>query len=132
MESAPTVSDAATKILQLFQVLYNVAIRYTESHASTPATDQAQASLELDAYMAELGLPIPLHHRQHQPLESSSALNGLGEVDPQIGNMLGGMHERRSSDRGAWLGNSAQLEEWLNSNYQMMDLIEEPSFNFNL
>lgn len=132
VESAPAVSDAATKALQLFQVLYNVAIRYTASHVSTPATDQAQASLELDAYMAELGLPVPLHHRHHQHIDLNSVQPGSGELGPQIDNMLDGLNGRRASDRGAWMGSATQLEDWLNSNYQMMDLIEEPSFNFNL
>jgi hypothetical protein len=29
-----------------------------------------------------------------------------------------------------WMGNTAQLGEWFNSNQQMMELLEEPSFTF--
>lgn len=121
LQSAPSFSDAAGKMYRLFQVLYSVALRYTELQNSTPPVEQAQASLEMDNYLAALGFPSMTFDAQQQPqvtgFEQGALLQGTdvrgGSVNPMM-----------------WMGNSAQLEDWFNSNQQMMGLLQETNFNF--
>ncbi|KAH7018780.1 fungal-specific transcription factor domain-containing protein [Ilyonectria destructans] len=48
IQSAPTVSDAASRVHRLFQVLYIVDLRYVEFRISTPQGCQTQASAEMN------------------------------------------------------------------------------------
>lgn len=119
VQSAPTFSDAAGKMYRLFQVLYSVALRYTELQNSTPPVEQAQASMEMDNYLAALGFPSMIFDGQQQAQATGFAqgdlLQGTGgtSVNPMM-----------------WMSNTAQLEDWFNSNQQMMGLLQESNFNF--
>jgi hypothetical protein len=126
-ESAPTVSEAAAKMYRLFQVLYSVAIRYIEFRTSTPPADQTQANAELNTYLTALGFP-PVGPEQRQDQQ----MPGLNQGQPAFGsmgdgNMVDGVGGQNPM---MWMGNTAQLEDWFNSNQQMMELLEEPSFSF--
>ncbi|KAI5461500.1 fungal-specific transcription factor domain-containing protein [Mariannaea sp. PMI_226] len=123
-ESAPTVSEAAAKMCRLFQVLYSVAIRYIEFRTSTPPADQTQANAELNTYLTALGFP-PVGPEQPQ----DQRVSGLGQSQPAFGNTMGGGGVLDQNPM-MWMGNTAQLEDWFNSNQQMMELLEEPSFSF--
>lgn len=132
MESAPAVSDAAVKMLWLFQVLYNVALRYIEFRTSTPPTAQAQANIELNAYIAALGLPLSFDNR-HQPSTELGQVQDAGSgLVTSDSSMLDITQGQRGVDQRTWMDNPAQLEEWFNSNDQMMELVEEPTFSFPL
>ncbi|KAF7548399.1 hypothetical protein G7Z17_g7083 [Cylindrodendrum hubeiense] len=134
MESAPAVSDAAAKMHRLFQVLYTVALRYVEFRISTPPTSQTQADAELNTYLAALGFPpVGLEQRQqHQQmtgLDHGQGVQGFGQSLAD-GGVTDGMNGQRGTNPMMWMGNTTQLEDWFNSNQQMMELIEEPTFNF--
>ncbi|KAH7165838.1 hypothetical protein EDB81DRAFT_780508 [Dactylonectria macrodidyma] len=132
IQSAPTVSDAAAKMHRLFQVLYTVALRYIEFRTSTPPADQTQANAELNTYLTALGFPPVGPEQRHQQMVDLDPSNS-GQVYGQPlaeGGLVDGMGSQRMSNPMMWMGTTAQLEDWFNSNQQMMELIEEPTFNF--
>ncbi|KAF4963536.1 hypothetical protein FSARC_8473 [Fusarium sarcochroum] len=131
MESSIPLSDAAAKTHRLFQVLYTVALRYIEFRTTTPPADQTQASAELNTYLAALGFPpAGLNNGGQQQAQMNPAQ--AGEFSQPLGdlNMLDGTEGQRGANTMMWMGNTAQLGEWFNSNQQMMELLEEPSFTF--
>ncbi|KAL4723265.1 hypothetical protein ACLX1H_009755 [Fusarium chlamydosporum] len=131
VETTITLSDAAAKTHRLFQVLYTVALRYIEYRTTTPPADQTQASAELNNYLAALGFPpVGLHNGGQQPSEMDAAQ--AGAFSQTLGDMgvLDGAEGQRGANTMMWMGNTAQLGEWFNSNQQMMELLEEPSFTF--
>ena len=123
IQSAPSVSDAAAKMYRLFQVLYSVALRYIEIQSASPPTAQlqAQAGAELDNYLAVLGFPSSGFDNQYQQA------TGFGQ-----GNMADGMDQAGLNNMNPmmWMGNTAQLDDWFNSNQQMMGLLQETDFDF--
>ncbi|KAJ4255400.1 hypothetical protein NW762_009395 [Fusarium torreyae] len=131
IESSIPLSDAAAKTHRLFQVLYTVALRYIEFRTTTPPADQTQASAELNTYLAALGFPpAGLNNGGQQQAQMNPAQGGafsqpLGDLS-----MLDGTEGQRGANPMMWMGNTAQLGEWFNSNQQMMELLEEPSFTF--
>lgn len=133
-ESSVTLSEAAAKTHRLFQVLYTVALRYIEFRTCTPPADQtqAQANAELNTYLTALGFP-PAHidnRQQQQPTSLGPAQAGAFSQPLGDPGMLDGTEGQRGANTMMWMGNTAQLEEWFNSNQQMMELLEEPSFTF--
>ncbi|RSL53192.1 hypothetical protein CEP53_007829 [Fusarium sp. AF-6] len=140
-ESSVTLSEAAAKTHRLFQVLYTVALRYIEFRTCTPPADQnqAQANAELNTYLAALGFPPASidnrqqqQQQQHQQQPTSLGPAQAGAFSQPLGDpgMLDGTEGQRGANTMMWMGNTAQLEEWFNSNQQMMELLEEPSFTF--
>ncbi|KAF4999996.1 hypothetical protein FGRMN_2077 [Fusarium graminum] len=131
METTIPLSDAAAKTHRLFQVLYTVALRYIEFRTATPPPDQTQASAELNNYLAALGFPPAglgiggQQATQMNPDQNSAFSQQLGDVG-----MLDDAEGQRGANTMMWMGNTAQLGEWFNSNQQMMELLEEPSFTF--
>ncbi|KAM0343698.1 hypothetical protein ACHAPU_008289 [Fusarium lateritium] len=125
------LSDAAGKTHRLFQVLYTVALRYIEFRTTTPPPDQTQASAELNNYLAALGFPPAglgvggQQATQMNPGQTSAFPQQLGDLG-----MLDDAEGQRGANTMMWMGNTAQLGEWFNSNQQMMELLEEPSFTF--
>ena len=133
-ESSVTLSEAAAKTHRLFQVLNTVALRYIEFRTCTPPADQtqAQANAELNTYLTALGFP-PAHidnRQQQQPTSLGPAQAGAFSQPLADPGMLDGTEGQRGANTMMWMGNTAQLEEWFNSNQQMMELLEEPSFTF--
>ncbi|KAH6955203.1 fungal-specific transcription factor domain-containing protein [Fusarium avenaceum] len=131
METSIPLSDAAGKTHRLFQVLYTVALRYIEFRTTSPPPEQTQASAELNNYLAALGFPpAGINNGGHQATPMNP--DQTGAFPQPLGDM--GMIDDAEGQRGAntmmWMGNTAQLEEWFNSNQQMMELLEEPSFTF--
>lgn len=117
IQKATTASDAAAKMFRLFQVLYSVALRYVEFHISAPQKEQVQASAELDNYLAALGFP--------------SAAAGEGQQQAQATDFAnGGIDAMGMNNPMMWMGPNAQLDDWFNSNQQMMGLVQESSFDF--
>ncbi|KAF5021506.1 hypothetical protein F66182_6449 [Fusarium sp. NRRL 66182] len=128
MESSLSLSDAAAKTYRLFQVLYTIALRYVEFRTTTPTADQTQASAELNTYLAALGFPpAGLNNPEQQPaqMDPNAFTQPVGEMS-----MLDGTAGQRGANAMMWMGNTSQLGEWFNSNQQMMELLEEPSFTF--
>lgn len=131
METSIPLSDAAGKTHRLFQVLYTVALRYIEFRTTSPPPEQTQASAELNNYLAALGFPpAGINNGGHQatpmnPDQTSAFPQPLGDMG-----MIDDAEGQRGANTMMWMGNTAQLEEWFNSNQQMMELLEEPSFTF--
>ncbi|KAJ4024118.1 hypothetical protein NW766_000350 [Fusarium irregulare] len=131
VETTITLSDAAAKTHRLFQVLYTVALRYIEFRTTTPPADQTQASAELNNYLAALGFPpTGLNNGGQQPSQMDATQ--AGSFSQPLGDMgmLDGAEGQRGANTMMWMGNTAQLGEWFNSNQQMMELLEESSFTF--
>ncbi|CAM1508091.1 Fc.00g049390.m01.CDS01 [Cosmosporella sp. VM-42] len=122
IQSAPSVSDAAAKMYRLFQVLYSVALRYIELQNTTPPVGQSQASAELDNYLAVLGFPSAGFDNQQQQQTTNFGQANMADGMDQTG--LNNMNPMM------WMGNTAQLDDWFNSNQQMMGLLQETNFDF--
>lgn len=116
MECAPAVSDTAEKILQLFQVLYNIATRYTESRTSSMAVDQTQVNQELDAYLAQLGFPVPPNGQQ-TAAHQGSAHNEVPEYNWQSNQMMDDPNVQQGGDYFMPMDTITGLERWVNHNY---------------
>ncbi|KAH7142024.1 fungal-specific transcription factor domain-containing protein [Dactylonectria macrodidyma] len=102
IQSALTVSDAASRMHRLFQVLHSVALRYVEFRICTPHGCQTQASAEMNTYLAALGFLVA----------------GLSEG------------QRAAANPMMTMGNETQLEDWFYSNQAIMELLEEPTLDF--
>lgn len=105
-----TITEAIDKLSRLFQALLNVASQYVESHASATKDDQ-QPSTEVDTWLAAMGFPSQLG--QEQPGSAAYVADDAPQgfqrgVNPMI-----------------WMGNGAQLEDWLYNNEQMVAFLEE-------
>lgn len=116
MECAPALSDTAERILQLFQVLYNIAARYTESRTSSMVVDQTQVNQELDAYLAQLGFPVP-PHGQHTAPQQSSARNEVPEFNWQSNQMMNDSNVQQGADYFLPMDTITGLERQVNHNY---------------
>ncbi|KAH6952454.1 fungal-specific transcription factor domain-containing protein [Ilyonectria sp. MPI-CAGE-AT-0026] len=101
IQPAPTVSDAASRMHRLFQVLCSVALRYVEFRISTPQGCQTQASVQMNTYLATLGFPLA----------------GLSEGQMAPANPM------------MTMANGAQLEDWFYSNQAIMELLQEPTLD---
>ncbi|KAF7550475.1 hypothetical protein G7046_g8006 [Stylonectria norvegica] len=136
MQSAPGVSEAAGKVYRLFQVLYSVALRYVEFHTMAPPTEQTQANAVLDNYLAELGfssaIPVDQQRQQQQQQQPQQIPQQMAAYAQMGGDVAVGdaMKDQRVTNPMMWMGNTAQLEDWFNSNQQMIGLLQEPSFEF--
>ncbi|KAF4973961.1 hypothetical protein FZEAL_9089 [Fusarium zealandicum] len=131
MESSIPLSDAAAKMHRLFQVLYTVALRYIEFKTTSPPADQTQASAELNTYLAALGFPpAGVDSRQQQTAGLDQTQAGSFRQPLGDSSMSDAMDGQRGANTMMWMGNTMQLEEWFNSNQQMMELLEETNFNF--
>ncbi|KAF7542595.1 hypothetical protein G7Z17_g11445 [Cylindrodendrum hubeiense] len=131
MESTPAISDQATRVVHLFRVLFNAARRYVEFRNSSPSADQGQARERLHTYMFELGLPVPPDNGGFQPHGTVQAQGEVAEQGTGDAQMSEGVDGQRATDYRIWMGNTTHLEDWFNSNQQMMELINEPNFNFH-
>ncbi|KAL9110672.1 MAG: hypothetical protein Q9227_004849 [Pyrenula ochraceoflavens] len=125
LQSACEVSEPAAKLHHLFQVLYNVALRYFElaTKASTPSqrTPQMQSDHGLSAYLTALGFALPA---KHLPDAGSSLARGVapavdGSGDGVVYDPSGGYD---------WTDRE-QLGDWFYNNKQMMGLLEDDDFH---
>lgn len=117
MESAPEISDAAVKMLRLFQVLYTVAVRYIELHSSTSTIQHTQASQDLDAYIAELGLPIPFSSQQQIVTEGVMGQDGGLESGLRSQSTMSGINWQQDGNLMMSSGAMFGLENWVYNNY---------------
>ncbi|KAL0932879.1 fungal specific transcription factor domain-containing protein [Colletotrichum truncatum] len=136
LQETTLLSDAVSKMYRLFQVLYSVALRFVEFRTSTPQAKEAQASAEMDAYLAALGFPAK-GGNEHQQQQShnmgfgQNVNNGpeMGQGHPMTGVVASAMDEGlRPGNPMMWMTNAAQLEDFFYSNQAMMDLLQEQNF----
>ncbi|KAH7377288.1 fungal-specific transcription factor domain-containing protein [Pyrenochaeta sp. MPI-SDFR-AT-0127] len=130
IQSASTVSGPAAKMHRLFQVLYNIAARYLELH--TQSNPDESSVPETEAQLAALGFP---HARtwtatqQHQT-QSSNLLEEMETGLFHETSNMGVNTDETSLGQWAvnpmfWMGNGAQLENWLYDNQASMELLQE-------
>lgn len=126
IQPASDISDAAAKLHRLFQVLHSVALRYVELHSSTPDDGQAEASGEIDRYLAALGIPSSTGQGlQRGFVQSMGSDFAQGELDMAGANPADGQSLINPMMR---MGNGAELEHWLYNNQAMWALMEKPDF----
>lgn len=130
MKSAPAISDAATRMLQLFRVLFSAARHYVELRSSTPSSDQVQMAESLQSCLAELGLPMPDSYQECPPNETGQWQSEVAGQALQDENIAENGDENVETAYRAWMGSTTHLEEWFHSNSQIMELLNEPSFTF--
>ncbi|KAF2010912.1 hypothetical protein BU24DRAFT_427102 [Aaosphaeria arxii CBS 175.79] len=117
IESASAVSEPAAKMHKLFQVLYNIAVRYIEVRAE-----------ETEAQLAALGLPHARTYSANQSFVQS--LGSHEEVQPDL------IHDPRNSEINTdelqwavnpmfWMGNGAELENWFYDNQSSMETLQD-------
>lgn len=117
----------------LFQVLYSVALRYVEFHISrleNSQNSQDQAGTEMSSYLAALGLPSVLPESSDHGKDQGVAQafdSSIVSADSSEGNIG---FRRSSMSRFLSLGNENALEDWLHGSHAMLDLVQEPTFNF--
>lgn len=147
IQGAKEFTEASARLCRLFQVLYNVALRYVEmrSHGGIGsgnnngvggnAQQQQQSEeqgQEMDKYLTALGFPPASGHPQQQHAQQQQSSDVGSE---QMSGMTGGEAEDGMNGAGVagsgalnqmmWMGNAAQLEDWFYSNQQMMGLVED-------
>lgn len=116
------VTEPIDKLRRLFQVLYNVASYYVESQTGARGEDQQQSNAEVDAYLAALGFSSQASaEQQHETQYLVSSEQGVGES--------ANLELPRSVNPMIWMGNGAQLEDWLWSNEHMVSFLEDSSFD---
>ncbi|RTE75149.1 hypothetical protein BHE90_010393 [Fusarium euwallaceae] len=124
IQPAADISEAAAKLHRLFQLLHSVALRYLELHASTPDDGQAEASGEIDRYLAALGLPSSagqgLQGSFVQSMGSDFSQGGLDMAGANTGDGQGLINPMMP------VRNGADLEHWLYNNQAMWALMEKP------
>ncbi|OLN96766.1 putative transcriptional regulatory protein C11D3.07c 1 [Colletotrichum chlorophyti] len=135
LQETSSLSDAASKMHRLFQVLYSVALRFVEFRTSAPQARQTQASAEMDAYLAALGFPPKSASggggQQQQRQTRFSQNVSMPDFVPSTitGLSVDAMDESlRTANPMMWMTNAAQLEDFLHSNQTMVDLLQDPSF----
>lgn len=103
---AQDFSEAAARLNRLFEVLYNVALRYTEMQQNSQREEQLKAAEEMDKYLAALGFPLPgLGHNINESGDIVKDGQGFtGDDDllqdlPQLSPTM-------------WMGNISQMENW--------------------
>ncbi|KAM6534554.1 hypothetical protein FALCPG4_004186, partial [Fusarium falciforme] len=114
MESTPTLSEAAAKMHRLFQVLYQVALRYLENFSSDSNGGQPQSNATLSAYLTTLGLPIlnqDIHHQGSSALSSNTS-PGVNSQQAMEGALdtLRGLDGQEGIHPTVWMGNRNGLE----------------------
>ncbi|KAK2025540.1 fungal-specific transcription factor domain-containing protein [Colletotrichum zoysiae] len=146
LQETGTMSDAASKMSRLFQVLYSVALRFVEFRATTPQSRKTQASAEMDAYLAALGFPPKgtvedrQHQHQHHPHQHQHHLSTFNQSTghaPELSSVPGitGMsvdamdEDMRAGNPMMWMTNATQLEDFFYSNTAIMELLQDPSFD---
>ncbi|KAH7120309.1 hypothetical protein B0J13DRAFT_649065 [Dactylonectria estremocensis] len=132
MESVPSLSDAASKMHHLFQVLYRIALRYVECRSSATSEEQTEASASVNTYLTALGFP-PMNQDNCQRI---SDMVSVSNQDFQPQNIIGetittsGMEGNGVVHPTMWIGHTTELREWFNGNHYVMELLEEPNFTF--
>ncbi|KAI1080113.1 hypothetical protein F5B20DRAFT_540812 [Whalleya microplaca] len=106
LEAACDVSESVSKLHQLCQVLYNVALLYVEAKAQEPVDqDMVPVGNEFDMYLSQLGF---------MPVDENMANVDMG-VDAQTRSMA----------------QTTQLGDWFSGNNYMMGLLEEDLSGIN-
>ncbi|KAL0943723.1 fungal specific transcription factor domain-containing protein [Colletotrichum truncatum] len=127
IQAAKEFTEASARLYRLFQVLYNVALRYVELRNNSKRSEQAQATQEMDKYLAALGFP------------PSGLVGGADRQTAEVGNteQIGSLGEEGMNPTGSgplsqmlWMGNASQLEDWFYNNQQIMGLVEDDASLF--
>ncbi|KAF6834065.1 fungal specific transcription factor domain-containing protein [Colletotrichum plurivorum] len=124
IQAAKEFTDASARLHRLFQVLYNVAFRYVEMRKTSQQTEQAQASQEMDKYLAALGFP-GAGGAERQPGEMATGEQMAGSGGGAIGEDGMNASGPNPLNQMMWMGNASQLEDWFYSNQQMLGLVED-------
>lgn len=122
LESACQHSSAIAKHHDLFQLFYNVAVRYTDMKlASTPSQpEQAELRVEMGSYLSELGFQA-----QHG-IQNAAGGGGQGVSTEFLSMTL--PHDVSGGQAEA--GQAAQLANWYAVSQQMMGLLDNNQLPF--
>ena len=112
------VSEVVDRHRRLFQVLYSVASHYVESYKTSDREEHQQSTMGVDTYLAALGFPSQTVPEPPQEAEYLG-MAGAGERDAT------NQEFQRGVNPMIWMGNGAQLEDWLYNNQQMTALLED-------
>lgn len=107
-----TSIEAVDRLRRLFQVLYNVAAQYVESHTGLGRDEQQ--STDVDTCLAIMGFPS-------QPNPGQQEAGCLPSNAPEVNDQA----FQRGVNPMLWMGNGTQLEEWFYNNQQMMTFLED-------
>ncbi|KAJ9165344.1 Fungal specific transcription factor [Coniochaeta hoffmannii] len=132
------VSEAVSRLARLFQVLYTIALHHVETRTGNgQQVDQQQShqttTIEVDAYLAALGFPhqvmgeVHKHKQSQQQQQQDETGDGCLGGGGGMGDGFGMYETQRAVNPVLWMGNGAQLEEWLYTNDQMIGLLEDGS-----
>jgi hypothetical protein len=129
LESACQHSSAIAKLHDLFQVFYNVAVRYTElKSASTPTQpEQTQHRVEMGTYLGELGFQPQIGPDARHGIQDGAGGNGQGASTACFPAMVlphdvSGVHEEAEQ--------AAQLTNWYSVSQQMMGWLDNNELPF--
>lgn len=125
LESACQHSSAIARHHDLFQVFYNVAMRYTElKSASTPMQlEQAEQRVEMGTYLSELGFQPQIGQDAHDSFQDrANRSNQVASAEflPSMALLydVSGGHEQveQTTQLGNWYTVSQQMMGWLDNN----------------
>lgn len=124
LDPAIKLSEATARLQRLFQVLYNVALKYVEIRASR---EQVSVGREFDTYLNALGFGPGIGGSEIGFGEMSNPGNMTFQGLPTDQNMLTSGPEVFAADEVAMPQQGIMLGEWYYSNQQMLGLLEENS-----
>lgn len=127
IESASTLSAPAGKMHGLFQALYKIAARYIA--LATQLNQEEPPLPETEAQLAAIGFPhAQLHSQSSNPLDVMATQ--LFDGQSNIGDTSSDTHLGQSSVNPMfWMGNGAQLENWLYDNQMSMESLQDFEFD---
>lgn len=127
IQSATSISSPVARLYRLFQTLCRIALGYVKFRSTTPA-DNWQDGSKIDSYLDALGFSSasggnPIRHN-----------NIFTEHDSLVADGESGSNNARTSTEGVgdefrvinpmmWMGNSMELEEWLENSEVMAGLM---------
>ncbi|KAL4816217.1 hypothetical protein BDW67DRAFT_55560 [Aspergillus spinulosporus] len=134
INAAFTVSEPAARMHRLFQVLYKIAARYLELRIQSNGRESFVPAM--DAQLAALGFPYAGLGATIEPLQdrSSNLREGVSTEYSQSSDTVGvgtdgTLFDQRSMNNVLWMGNGAQLEDWLYNNQEPLELLQDLGFN---
>ncbi|CAF3543745.1 unnamed protein product [Fusarium graminearum] len=127
IQSATSISRPAARLHRLFQTLCKIALSYIKFHSTTPA-DNRQYGSKIDSYLDALGFSSASGgnpSRHDNMFSQQNSIVGDGAIGSNnAGTSVDGVgDEFRVINPMMWMGNSMELEEWLENSEVMAGLI---------
>ncbi|XEV07242.1 hypothetical protein FSHL1_012529 [Fusarium sambucinum] len=128
IQSATSISSPAARLHRLSQTLCRIALSYVKFRISSTTIDNWQGASKIDSYLDALGFSsasVGNPSRHHTMFSQHNSIGDNGAVGTNnAGTSTDGMgDEFRVANPMMWMGNSMELEEWLENSEAMAGFI---------